>query len=180
MCPQCANKNAKCMTCHDCNWISPITRLNVRHNKTQLLHHYSLCGPTSSSHVASYVHMIVTSVLYPLPATHRCIATYYALRCLQICNLLYTFLVNAIVGTRKTPPAQVAGDAHYKREVFALIDGRINTTSASSMNLALYGTGTQFDSRVHTNMLCPVGQLIMLQTPTSEGACTMSFALVNV
>ena len=39
-------------------------------------------------------------------------------------------VVNALVGTKYTPPAQVADGAHCKcSEVFALIGGRKNTTS---------------------------------------------------
>ena len=55
-------------------------------------------------------------------------------------------VVNALVSTRKTPPAQVAGDAHCKcKWVFVLIDGKKNTTSASCRrsrsSWALVGAG---------------------------------------
>ena len=55
-------------------------------------------------------------------------------------------LANTLVGARKTPPMQVAGDVHSKcKWVFALIDGRKNTTSASCRgsrpSLALVGAG---------------------------------------
>ena len=49
-------------------------------------------------------------------------------------------LVNALFGTRKTPPVQASAS-----EVFVLIDGRINTTSASCRgsrsSWALVGAG---------------------------------------
>ena len=81
-------------------------------------------------------------------------------------------LVNALVGARKTPSVQFADNATASAsEVFALIDGRKNTTSASHResrpSWALVGAGCSNKMQVAQGQ-CPVKDCALVLHPASS------------